>query len=87
MNAERRAGTWGEMSYRATVEDFREALRARMRATLVGRTRWRMILIAALPLAYAVVSSLLNGTVDMPFLITPATVLPVLLFGRHPRRV
>ncbi|KWT57631.1 hypothetical protein ADL21_33590 [Streptomyces albus subsp. albus] len=81
MSAEQQAGTQVEMSYRATVEDLREALRARMRATPAGRrTRWLMAVIAVLLLAYAVLSSLLDGTVDMPLLITPAVVLLVMLF-------
>ncbi|MFH8747717.1 YcxB family protein [Streptomyces rimosus] len=84
MSAEQQAGTRVEMSYRATIEDLREALRARMRATPAGRrTRWLMVVIAVLLLAYAVLSSVLKGTVDVPFMITPVVVLLVMLFVPH----
>ncbi|WP_050512522.1 YcxB family protein [Streptomyces rimosus] len=84
MSAEQQAGTRVEMSYRATIEDLREALRARMRATPAGRrTRWPMVVIAVLLLAYAVLSSVLKGTVDVPFMITPVVVLLVMLFVPH----
>ncbi|MFH9426220.1 YcxB family protein [Streptomyces sp. NPDC017529] len=81
MSAEQRTGTQVEMSYRATVEDFREALRARMRAAPAGRrVRWLMIVIAVLLLTFAVTSWLMKGSVDVPLLVTPTAVLLVMLF-------
>ncbi|OKH98858.1 hypothetical protein A6A06_24870 [Streptomyces sp. CB02923] len=68
------------MAYRATIEDFREALRARMRATRAGRrVRRLMTLIAVLLLAFATASWLLNGTVDIPLMAMPTVLLLVML--------
>ncbi|MFH8346897.1 YcxB family protein [Streptomyces sp. NPDC018045] len=81
MSAEQQAGTRVEMSYRATIEDFREALRARMRAAPAGRRmRWLMALIAVLLFVFTIASWLVHGTVDVPLLVTPTAMLLVLLF-------
>ncbi|WP_146051187.1 YcxB family protein [Streptomyces noursei] len=77
---EQQTETRVQMSYRATAEDFREALRARMRATRAGRRmRWLMILIAMMLLTVAAASWLVNGTIDVPFFVTPTVMLLVLL--------
>lgn len=81
VSAEQQAEPQVEMSYRATIEDFREALRARMRAAPAGRRmRWLMIVIAVLLLTFAVTSWLTKRTVDVPLLVTPTAVLLVMLF-------
>lgn len=69
------------MAYRAMIEDFREALRARMRVAPAGRRmRWLMIVTAVSLLAFAVASWLVKGTAEVPILVTPTAILLVMLF-------
>ncbi|MFE4599327.1 YcxB family protein [Kitasatospora indigofera] len=81
MSGEQQAGTPVELVYRLTVEDFREALGARSKASAAGRRNSRLLVAAFALAAVATALSLANeGTVDPP-LVAMLVILPLVLLG------
>ncbi|MEV0261218.1 YcxB family protein [Streptomyces sp. NPDC050617] len=82
MSAEPQTQARVELSYEATIEDFREGLAARGRASAAARrTRLLLIACAVLMLAGAIRTWVAEKSVDLPLVVTPAVVLFALLGG------
>ncbi|MFE7117371.1 YcxB family protein [Streptomyces sp. NPDC057654] len=80
MSAEPQTRARVELSYLATIEDFREGLGARARASAAARrTRLLLIAAAAMLLIGAVLGWVKKGSVDLPLMVVPAAVLFALL--------